>query len=58
MARRVLDVVCSALGPLIAPFVVLVAAFVLLDSARSVFFRRERVRLSSTILQTLPPRSG
>jgi len=44
MAKRVFDLVCSALGLLLlAPLLLLVAAWVRLDSPGPVFFRQERV---------------
>jgi lipopolysaccharide/colanic/teichoic acid biosynthesis glycosyltransferase len=44
MAKRVFDFVCSALGLLLlAPLLLLVAAWIRLDSPGPVFFRQERV---------------
>lgn len=44
MAKRLFDIVCSALGLLVlAPVFLLVAAWIRLDSPGPVFFRQERV---------------
>jgi lipopolysaccharide/colanic/teichoic acid biosynthesis glycosyltransferase len=44
MAKRVLDVLCSALGLfLLAPLLLLIALLIRLDSPGPVFFRQERV---------------
>ena len=44
MATRLFDIVCSALGLLLlAPWLLLVAAWIRLDSPGPVFFRQERV---------------
>ena len=44
MAKRTLDMVCSAIGLiLLGPLLLVIAAIIVLDSAGPVFFRQERV---------------